>query len=76
MLGEKLQQECSMMKTLGLLLALGGRGANQSVIPVNIKCGIKPIAPIECSNADAVCVCDEDGNCAWQFLGCGQAARG
>lgn len=29
------------------------------------SCGIKPIIPVECS--DAVCICDDDG-CRWVFI--------
>lgn len=31
------------------------------------KCGIPPNPPIRCGRSKAVCVCDEDGNCRWQF---------
>lgn len=37
----------------------------------SLQCGIKPIPPIGCSSADAMCICDEDGNCYWVFVGCG-----
>ena len=30
---------------------MSGLGANQSVVPVNINCGIKPISPTGCSSA-------------------------
>jgi len=59
------------MKMMVLLFVLSGLGSNQSVVSASINCGIKPIPPIGCSDADAVCVCDDDGNCAWQFVGCG-----
>ena len=59
------------MKMMVLLFVLSGLGSNQSVVSANINCGIKPIPSIGCSDADAVCVCDDDGNCAWQFVGCG-----
>jgi hypothetical protein len=59
------------MKMMVLLFALSGLGADQSVVPVNINCGIPPIPPIGCSSEDATCVCDEDGNCRWEFIGCG-----
>jgi len=44
------------------------------ITPVNIKCGIKPIAPVGCSGA--ICVCDTYGNnCRWDFI-CGNQRSG
>ena len=59
------------MKTLVVLFVLSRLSANQSVIPVNFQCGLKPLPPFGCKSEDAVCVCDRDGNCQWQFIGCG-----
>lgn len=33
-----------------------------------LGCGIKPIAPIGCTSDDAVCICDNNGNCEWMFV--------
>lgn len=33
----------------------------------NFNCGIPPIPPIGCDSDDAVCVCDAEGRCSWQF---------
>lgn len=35
--------------------------------PVNFKCGLKPLPPLGCDSDNAVCVCDRNGNCSWQF---------
>ena len=51
------------MKTLVVLFVLSGLSANQSVIPVNFQCGLKPLPPFGCKSEDPVCVCDRDGNC-------------
>lgn len=37
----------------------------------NYGCGIRPIPPIGCTGTWPTCVCDEDGNCVWVFIGCG-----
>lgn len=29
-------------------------------------CGLAPMVPLGCQ--DAVCVCDEDGDCRWVFI--------
>ena len=37
----------------------------------NINCGVKPLRPIKCGKkAQAVCMCDEHGNCKWVWVGC------
>jgi len=35
----------------------------------NLQCGIRPIAPIGCSNNQAVCSCGAYG-CQWIWIGC------
>lgn len=31
-------------------------------------CGFKPFPPLGCDRDDAVCICDEDGDCNWIFI--------
>jgi len=51
-----------MIKKILLVVAfLMGVGAAQA----NMSCGIPPIPPVGCQ---AVCFCDDDGNCSWGFI--------
>jgi len=40
-----------------------------------VQCGMRPLAPLGCSGAEAVCVCDPSGYCSWQFV-CGRSGGG
>lgn len=31
----------------------------------SFSCGVPPIPPIGCKHTDAVCICEENGNCRW-----------
>jgi hypothetical protein len=50
-----------------LILALLILGAGPAAAYAPIQCGIPPIPPIGCTAQDAVCVCDAQGNCHWEF---------
>lgn len=52
------------MKYLLIMQLLFGRGDELS----NWQCGARPVAPIGCTWDDAVCVCDNSGNCQWMFF--------
>lgn len=49
------------------LLLVGAFFAGMAGAQANMNCGIPPIPPIGCT---AICVCDGDGNCSWEFI-CG-----
>jgi hypothetical protein len=34
----------------------------------NLACGIPPIPPIGCSRDQAICLCNDYGNCEWVFM--------
>jgi len=36
----------------------------------SLACGARPIPPLGCKRENAVCICDEDGECYWAFVGC------
>lgn len=60
------------MKTVKIFLILGILSIVSTVVigrmaHANIQCGIKPIAPLGCQSSDAVCVCDRNGNCEWEW---------
>jgi hypothetical protein len=55
------------------LLALAIACQSVPAFATNLNCGMKPMAPIGCRGADAICTCDETGQyCSWQFI-CGGA---
>lgn len=40
-------------------------------LTILMSCGIPPIPPIPsigCSSMRPVCICDQEGNCEWQFM--------
>lgn len=36
----------------------------------NFGCGFEPFKPFGCEKAEAVCFCDDSGECKWIFIGC------
>jgi hypothetical protein len=42
-------------------------GVTTPVLANTMACGLKPLAPLGCSSANARCVCDADGQCRWVF---------
>ena len=53
-----------MINALIITLALSA-----TVEPTYINCGLQPLTPLGC-NGPATCVCDQTGQCGWQFT-CG-----
>jgi hypothetical protein len=50
-----------MINALIITLALSA-----TVEPTYINCGLQPLTPLGC-NGPATCVCDQTGECGWQF---------
>lgn len=60
------------MKKLVLILtvfaAIAALYAAQNIACANYACGLKPLPPLGCSMSDAVCICDNAGNCQWVWI--------
>ena len=53
-----------MTKKLLLIAALAALAIGSSAAP--LRCGIKPLKPLNCKDAVASCVCSADGKrCSW-----------
>ncbi len=51
-----------------LLLAVAALSVSTPVYAAS--CGFKPFAPFGCRSNNAVCICDQGGNCRWVFVDC------